>query len=257
MDDLDLNAEVRDLLRAFAAGAEGILRDRLVAIYLYGSLITGDFDLDASDVDLLTVTREHLSPGEFLQLDELHGRLADAFSYWKGRLEVAYVSLEALRTFRERRSTIAVISPGEPFHEKDAGSDWLINWYTIREQGVALQGPSAEQVIPEIGQPEFLDRVRAQALEWREWVEHADTRPYQGYVILTMCRALHVIETGAQVSKIAAASWAQKRLPEEAELIQRALHWRKAHRDYVEDSQATFPETKRFVLKIADFIESA
>ena len=46
--------------------------------------------------------------------------------------------LTALRTFRSQSSTIGIISPGEPFHLLEAGSDWLISWYALRKDGLAL-----------------------------------------------------------------------------------------------------------------------
>jgi hypothetical protein len=50
---------------------------------------------------------------------------------------------------------------------------------------------------------------------------------YQAYAILTMCRALYTLETGAIASKPAAARWAQAALSETRSVsIERALAWR-------------------------------
>ena len=50
---------------------------------------------------------------------------------------------------------------------------------------------------------------------------------YQAYAILTMCRALYTLETGAVASKPVAARWAQAALgTRRAVLIERALAWR-------------------------------
>ena len=50
---------------------------------------------------------------------------------------------------------------------------------------------------------------------------------YQVYAILTMCRALYTLETGAVASKPVAARWAQAALGKRrAALIESALAWR-------------------------------
>jgi hypothetical protein len=52
------------------------------------------------------------------------------------------------------------------------------------------------------------------------------SREYQAYAALTMCRALYMYQFGAVVSKPAAARWAQGALDERwSPLIQRALAW--------------------------------
>ena len=69
----------------------------------------------------------------------------------------------ALWNFRTRTDQIAVLCPGEPFHLKAAGNDWLINWYMVREVGVTSCGPPPSAMIPEISQSEFVEAVREQA----------------------------------------------------------------------------------------------
>ena len=178
----------------------------------------------------------------------------------KDRLEIAYLSVEALKTYRWRTSNIAIMSPGEPFHIKEAGKDWPINWYVVREKGVALYGPSPTEIIDPITREEFSENVVEQTKEWRDWIEygeHGRTRPYQGYAILTMCRALYAFSNGEQASKKQAALWAQRELPQWASLIEAALKWRKAWRDGDVDHEATFPETVRFVHFVVDQIVPA
>jgi hypothetical protein len=58
-----------------------------------------------------------------------------------------------------RSSNDSLVSPGEPFHFKAAGKDWLINWYMVREADVTLCGPPPRAVIPKISQSEFVEAV--------------------------------------------------------------------------------------------------
>jgi hypothetical protein len=140
-----------------------------------------------------------------------------------------------------------MISPGEPFHFKEAGKDRLINWYMVQEQGRTLFGPAPTTLIDPISEQEFIQTVKEHVASWAEWIYDARARPSQAYAILTMCRALYACRHGVQVSKRKAAEWAARELPEWSELIANALLWRSAWRDDTVDHAATFPETLRFV----------
>ncbi len=147
-------------------------------------------------------------------------------------------------------SRIAIVSPGEPFHFKEAGADWLLNWYFVREQSQTLYGPLPQEIIEPVSKEEFVAAVRRQALEWGDWIEHTrGSRPYQGYAILTMCRALYALRSGEQASKRAAMEWAVQELPEQAALIRRAWQWREDYREDV-DPEQTYPETVAFVKEV-------
>lgn len=218
-----------------------LLDDTLVGIYLFGSLVWGDFDEDTSDIDILVVITRDVDDALFTTLNTFHDELALRYSYWSGRIELVYISLDALASFKEKRSPIAVMSPGEPFNIKDAGLDWLINWYTIRDQSRVLYGPDPVTIIPSITRAEFTDAVRMQVDEWGDWVEHShESRPSQAYTILTMCRALYAWQAGVQTSKRQAAEWAMQALPEQAQIIADALEWRRDHRNNDINHAATY-----------------
>jgi predicted nucleotidyltransferase len=239
--------DINELLELLVSGMRNVLSENLVGIYLYGSLVTGDFDRESSDIDLLAATSSDIDEREFNALLAMHDDFADKHKQWDGRIEVAYLSTTGLKTFRSRRNMIAVISPGESFHIKDAGSDWLINWYTVREKGIALYGPSAETLIEPISKEEYIHSVREYMGLWEERMQQPHSRPSQAYAILTMCRAVYAIKYGEQVSKKQAALWAQQELPEWSTLIQNALKWRADWRNENVDHDATFAETQRFV----------
>ena len=69
--------------------------------------------------------------------------------------------------------------------------------------------------------------VRAQLAIWQDeirtqsWVGYVPAA--EGYAVVTICRALHALETGGQTSKEGAAAWAAERFPEWAEFIRDAL----------------------------------
>jgi len=239
----DINYLLTELLTAM----QTILGEQLVGLYLYGSLVTGDFDPQVSDIDLLAVIASELSDEAFYALHTMHDNFVARHKEWDNRIEVAYVSAAALKTYRTQRSLIAVISPGEPFHHKEAGRDWLINWYLVREKGVTLFGPTPDKFIDLITKEEWLQAVREYTSVWREWIQHTYQRKEQAYAILTLCRAYYTLSKGEYPSKKQAALWAAEKLPEWASFIKQALVWRSTAHDEDVDHVTTIEETRRFV----------
>jgi len=214
-----------------------------------GSLVTGDFDYDSSDIDLIAATTTELDEEEIERLKRMHQDIALQEKVWDDRIEVGYISVENLKK-SQSHFQIALISPGEPFHVTKADSAWIINRYVLRKKGITLFGPSPETLIDPISQEELMHAMQEFIREWRDWIENTAVmrrREYQAYVILTICRALYTCRLGKFVSKKQAALWAEKELPEWSSLIRRALVWRNAWKDEHVDHDVALPETMRFV----------
>jgi len=247
--------DVNILLEQLEKNIQKVLGKNIIGFYLYGSLVWGDFDFELSDIDLLAATETSINEKEFSELKVMQDDFAQKHKKWNDRIEIAYMSLNALRTFKTQRSQIAVISPGEPFNLKEAGNDWLINWYIVQERGITLFGPSPKDIIEPISKAEFIEAVKNQTKDWREWIVHTiNSRPYQAYAILTMCRALYAYKNGEQVSKKQAALWVMEELPQWSEQIQKALHWRNDYRNADITHEETYPETVKFVNFIIDLV---
>jgi predicted nucleotidyltransferase len=245
--------DVNELLDHLLSQMQRILGKKLVGLYLYGSLVSGDFD-DNSDVDLLAVTSSDIDEWEFCDLQEMQNEWVAQNEKWDDRIEIAYLSATALQTFRSHTSQIAIVSPGEPFHVKQAGCEWLVNWYMVREQGLVLFGPSPTTLIAPISKEEFIQTVQEHTQAWGEWIHHMHGQKSQAYAILTLCRALYACHHGEQASKKQAAYWTAQELPHWSSLVQKALLWREMQQEEDVDRDATFPETLRFVQFVIEHI---
>lgn len=247
--------DISVLLDNILSGIQKVLGERLVGLYLYGSLVAGDFDYEISDVDLLAATETLIDENEFAALERMHDEIVSENPFWRDRIEIQYASLEALKTFKTEKSTIANISPGEPFHFLEAGRDWLLNWYFVRENGITLFGAESLAIIAPISRQEFLEAVREQAEERAANVDKArGSRPYQAYLIMTVCRAFYAIERGEQVSKRRAGAFVGEKFPKYSDLIEDAFRWRAGHRDKNVNHEATFSAAREFILFIVERI---
>jgi len=224
-----------------------LLSGNLVGVYVFGSVASGAYQPGVSDVDLLAVSAHPLAAAEYAQLELMHTALAAEHQQWANRVEVAYLSRAALRTFKERTSQIGIISPGEPFHVVTAGRDWLMNWYDVREHAIIVGGPDPKTLIDPIAPSELQACVREYLQLFRERVRHNPHRGSDAYAVLTMCRGLHTGQMGQTATKEAAAQWATLRFPEWHELIAQAQRWRLAADNEAINSDETHAEVEAFV----------
>lgn len=200
----------------------------LVGLYLYGSLVVGDFDDRRSDIDLLAVTRGPLSSEAEHAIAEMHHSLAQGYPEWRDRLEVGYFPATILRRYEPPLGDVHRISPGEPFHRTPALPHWLTDLYSVQEHGHVLHGSPVGAVLPPISPTRFRAAIQRVVAEWREWVVGVHERRHQAYVRLTMFRSLYSYQFGRQTSKVVAAEWFAAEFPEWSRDAEQALEWRRS-----------------------------
>lgn len=244
--------DVNLLIQFLLSQLKEILGEKLVGFYLTGSLIFGDFDHNVSDIDLVAALSSDMDEVEFEALKKMHDNVAREHKEWEDRVEVCYISTTALSSVKSKTSTIVNISPGEPFHKRESNIEWIMNWYVLREKSITLFGIPAKTIVEPISKEEFIQAIKAHIGSWGKYIDEMKKRKGQAYAILTMCRALYAIRNGEQVSKKQAAQWTMKELPEWTGLIKNALVWRETKDESQVDHEATFPETKKFVLSVID-----
>lgn len=206
------------------------LGDRLRALYVHGSLVTGDFAPARSDLDLLAVLVDEPDEALLALVAPACAQVERVHPSWTGRLEVELVSVAAVETgsqdrLEDRPHRIARVSPGEPLHLLPATRHRVLGWQAVRETGRALVGPSPEQVLadspPALVRAALVDHVR----DWPRWVRDMHRPGGQAYAVLTTCRALVRLRDGAQLSKLAAADRVLATAPEHDDLVRWARDW--------------------------------
>jgi hypothetical protein len=244
-----LPRDVAPVLESLLAGARGALGDRVVGLYLYGSLATGDFAPETSDVDFVVVTEGELDDAQVGALAALHAGLK-ARGGWFAALEGSYIPRAALRRWDPANARHPHLSHERPFGWEDHGADWVIQRHVLREHGVAVAGPPLRPWIDPVGPDEL--RAAVARLLGDFWAGHGGSdeflrpRAYQVFAVQTMCRALHALEHGGIASKPAALRWARDALPTELRpAIERALAYPGGdQRDDVEGTRALIGFTR-------------
>ena len=209
--------EVNEILHILRTEAQNVLGEQFVGMYLYGSLSSGDFHPEASDIDYLVITTTLLSDSAISELEAMHHRIWKSGLKWAGKLEGSYIPRAHLRRYEKSDIGYPTVNEGK-FYVAPHGSDWIIQRHIIREQGVVLVGPDPKTLIDPVNSDDIRRAVRAILHEW--WFPMLDdpswlrdhSSPYHAYAILTMCRSLYALEHGTVVSKSVAATWAKEEL---------------------------------------------
>lgn len=221
--------DVNAILYALLSNAQTILGDRFVGLYLYGSLASGDFSFQSSDIDFVAVTTDELPDEVISALDKMHARITASGLKWATKLEGSYITQTALRRYNPNDGPFPCVNEGA-FYLARHESHWIIQRHILREQGVVVAGPNPETLIDPIER----DDIRQAILEFlREWWSPMLDNParlqsteYRAYAVITMCRALYTLENGTIASKPASARWAQVTLGKRwSALINWALTW--------------------------------
>ena len=201
------------------------LGDDLVGVYLYGSAITGGFDPESSDLDLVIVTAADVATIDLARVEGIHRRLGAREPGWADRLDLAYVGRVTLAAFRSG-GAVASISHDDPLQLYDEADDWLQTWYLVRETGVAVMGPPPGDLIPPIEPEEFVAAVVRGVLGLAARAETDERDGWRAYTLLTCCRVLASMGSGQIVSKQVAAAEAKRTHPALRPAIDAALAFR-------------------------------
>lgn len=223
-------AQINAVVHRLWTSVRRALGAHFVGLYLYGSLASGDFNLETSDIDFLVVTAAELPPEQIERLAQMHQRLWDTGLPWTHKLEGSYLPQAALRRYDPKAPPCPQVNEGR-FYLAQQGEDWIIQRYILREQGIVVDGPALLPLIDPVQPAELRQAVLGFLHGWWEPMLANPIRlqssEYQAYAVLTMCRALHTLIHGTIASKPAAAHWAQAYLGEPwRNVIAEALVWR-------------------------------
>ncbi len=250
--------DINHLLDLLINSLTDLFHDTLIGAYLFGSLVWGDFNYHTSDIDILVVLSSDINQAAFLQLQAIHKGLFRAFPAWDKRIEIAYVSQNFLKTFKNKTHKIAWLGHYEAFHIKDSDTSWPVEFYLLQKKNITLFGPEPKKLIAPISQDEFVNYVKELALEWKSWIKQTKgySVAYHYYAVLTICRAYYILHHKKQVSKLKAGKWMMEKFPQWGDLIKRAISKKEEPFNKDDKEHSIYPEVSGFITEVLDIIET-
>lgn len=209
--------DVNAILDTLLAGTKNILKDQFVGMYLYGSLSSGDFDPNSSDIDFVVVTEDVLADETISALEDLHNRIWASGLKWASKLEGSYIPKNLIRRHDPDGDPCPTVNEAS-FYVDQRGSDWIIQRHVIRECGIVLEGPDPKTLIDFVTPDDIRGAVLGVLREW--WFPMLDNPSWlrdhesgdRAFAVITMCRVLHALDYGTIVSKPKAIQWARNKL---------------------------------------------
>lgn len=214
----DADRDVRQYLVRIAAAMGDVLGDKLAGLYVHGSLATGAFHRERSDIDLIAVSSAKLTPGWREAVARALVHLSDARPT-AGDIEVNVIQERYARAFEHPMPYEVHYS--SRYHDEirrgridfavdRTNVDLAANVLEARERGVTLYGPSPEVMFGPVPWHAYINALEA---DFRWARAHLNEMPV--YAVLSACRILHgaTSRTMRALNKDEAAVWALQTVP--------------------------------------------
>jgi hypothetical protein len=227
--DVTVYPDINQIINTLSDGIVDIFGDKLVGIYLFGSLSYGDFNPARSDIDLVTILKNPASIAELKLTKGLHRKVEEDFSKWAKRIENSFTPQHLLPNIKPPREPRPYYGEGVFYPQAKYGNEWLINLYLMYHHSIALVGPEFNTLIKPIDIQEVRKAcVRDLAKEWEPKLKDSvwlNNSHYQSYLVLNLCRILYTVFNASVASKKGSRAWVMKQFPEWQELIKTADNW--------------------------------
>lgn len=227
--------QIAKLLDTLAKECQNIIGDTFVGFYVHGSLTTGCFNYELSDVDFLVVVNRPLD-------SETRKNLMDIFIQRsheappKG-FEMSVVLEKYMQNFvfptpfemHFRSDQIASYKVDASYGtEKGLDPDLAAHTTITKERGICFRGKPINEVFQHIPKEYYLKSIIRDSEESIQNIMNgvdSGTCSVPAYGVLNLCRVLAFIDDGLITSKQEGGEWALKNLPKKySEVIQQALN---------------------------------
>lgn len=205
------------ILDGIVSKSKEIIEEKLVGIYLHGSMAMGCFNSDKSDIDVIMVIEDDISDTQKIMLMRQIVYLNQQ-SPPKG-LEISIVKREYCNPFIYPTPFELHFSPmhlpwfkenPQDYVEKMKGEDidLAAHFTIIRNYGVVLWGEKIENIFAPVPKQNYLESICAD-------IENAteDILEQPIYITLNLCRVLAFVREGLYLSKEQGGNWGIEHLP--------------------------------------------
>lgn len=218
----------QDILDEIVSKSREILEAKLTGVYLHGSMATGCFHPDKSDIDLIIVIEDDISDAQKIMLMK---HLVDLNRQAPSKgLEISVVKREYCNPFAYPTPFELHFSPMHLQWFNDDPQDYVAkmkgedidlaaHFTIIRKYGIVLWGEKIECVFAPVPRQNYIDSICAD-------IENAaeDILEQPIYITLNLCRVLAFVREGLYLSKEEGGKWGMEHLPlEHRSMIAEAL----------------------------------
>lgn len=214
---------MQESIRKMSESITKILAENEPSVYLYGSVVSGDFRSGWSDIDILVLTRRSISDGQASALLNLRDEMDIPYAR---SFEGGMLSLDSFLSGAED-TVVYWGSSGQRISRTYVFDSFCMT--QLLQDGVLLQGDDVRAALrmPSYGQ--LCDDVRRHYTAIRCYARKTERNVYSYGWMLDIARGIYTLRTGRIAAKTAAGEWAlaEGLCPDPAEM-ELALRVRKA-----------------------------
>lgn len=227
----DCDEPIRNYIAQFVELMKQALDDRLIGVYLHGSLAMGSYYPPKSDMDLIAIVSQHM---EAQTAEQLLFNIA-LFSELRptlGNIEFSAITASAAQSIPNPMPYEIhyssdwhdrILRHDVQYQDDQFDSDLFAHLMCLKKRGVCLYGQPIAEALGDVRWNDFMFAV-LDDLDWILGDENITESPF--YCILNICRAFQLLVTKQQnaFSKDEGALWGLTAFPEDyTGLIQKAL----------------------------------
>lgn len=223
------NLLIKNIVADVSYKINQMIGDNMIGIYLFGSLVLGDFDENFSDIDLMIVLKSNINKDEFEKIKDLQKYIAEKYSrFGTDGIEMIFVSTDTINNYLNKKTYLTAVAPGNPLETIICKPEFLIYFYIVKNYGETVLGTPKEEVFSKISITDFVNMSNSVALEnipyWNEACKK--TLHEQFYAVITLCRALYIKENKTYPSKLEAKNWAKNKYLNFKDIVEYAWNQR-------------------------------
>ena len=229
--NLTLYKDINDFLEAYSLRLIDELGERIIGIYLTGSLSYGDFNINRSDIDITNIISRKLVDDEIQLIKEFHTNLENDFPKWSQRMECTYTPIKMLAN---------TMPPAEPrpwyygnekklYEEAPYGNEWIINKYLLYKHAIPLMGTDFKNLTNKVDIKEVQKAcIRDVTSEWKPKLnddEYFKDSHRASYFVLNLCRILYTLLNKQTRTKKESSNWIKNEFNEWKYIIELVQNW--------------------------------
>lgn len=219
-----------------------ILGEKLVGVYLHGSIAMRCFNPKKSDIDLIFVIEGEMTAEEKLEFMKVIVKLNESAP--KKGLELSVVKREVCQSFIYPTPYELHFSPmhldwfrrdpkGYVENMKGLDKDLAAHFTVIRACGIVLYGAAIQDVFSEVPREDYLDSIFEDIKNAKENIIREPM-----YIVLTLCRVYAAVQDDLVLSKAQGGVWGLLHIANDYhELIQSALESYTSEKEMITDQK--------------------
>lgn len=202
---------------------KNVLADKLVGIYVHGSLTYGGYVKERSDIDLLVLLKHELEDDATKDLDNAISQLSNKFPE-----EVKNIELDMLVCSDINQKPAVLNSQYTFMGNQPKGPETLDGFWielsNARKNGIVLFGPEPKEIIPEIDTSLLIEANRQKFSDLQKNASDWESQDLwnQTYILVQASRVLYSLNNDLKlIAKQDALAWAKDNAPDQfTEMLQ-------------------------------------